>query len=224
MIPKSRLGKRRAVARHEKINASYLDKHQEVVVAATSIFLQKGYENTKLRDISDALGMDRATLYYYASSKKDLFEEVLKNASEKNVNFVEQLVDRQIPASEKLSLAIDALMQSYRRDYPYLAIFLQQYLHASSEESPGLAQESGSWGRRYYLALRSILQEGVRSGEFAFTLPVGVATNAVIGMINWIHLAKGPNAGKAEKSEKRQKSEDVIDQDVAQFILKALSE
>jgi AcrR family transcriptional regulator len=224
MIAKSRLGKRRAAARHEKSNASYIEKHQEVILAAADIFLKKGYESTKLKDISDALEMDRATLYYYASSKKELFEEVLKNASEANVKLIEELADRDIPASEKLTLAIGALMRSYRQDYPYLAIFLQQYLQASSEEGPGLAQESGSWGRRYYLALRSILQEGLKNGEFAFSLPVGVATNAVIGMVNWIHLAKGPNAGKAGLSEKRQQADDEIDREVGQFILKALSE
>lgn len=219
----SKLGKRRAVAKHEKNNASYLEKYQEVVSAAAKIFLEKGYESTKLKDISDAVGMDRATLYYYASSKKSLFDEVLKNASEKNVQFIEGLVGRKIPSVEKLSLATGALMQSYRQDYPYLAIFLQQYLHDTPEESPGLAQESGSWGRRYYVALRSILQEGLTNGEFAFSLPVGVATNAVIGMINWIHLAKGPNAGKAGQAEARQHSDDAIDREVAQFILKALS-
>ncbi|MFW2449212.1 MAG: TetR/AcrR family transcriptional regulator [Qipengyuania pacifica] len=224
MESKSRLGRRRVAARHEKNNASYLEKHQEVIAAASGIFLQKGYENTKLKDIAEALGMDRATLYYYASSKKDLFDEVLKNASEKNVNFIEELVQRKIPAREKLVLAIDSLMRSYRQDYPYLAIFLQQYLHASSEESAGLAQESGSWGRRYYVALRSIIQEGLKNGEFAFSLPVGIATNAVIGMINWIHLAKGPNAGKTGQSDRRNKSDDLIDQGVSLFILKALSD
>lgn len=224
MNSKSRLGRRRVAARHEKNNASYLEKHQEVIAAATSVFMKQGYENTKLKDISEALEMDRATLYYYASSKKELFEEVLKAASEKNVNFIEDLVERQLPACEKLSLAIDALMKSYRHDYPYLAIFLQQYLQSSSEESAGLAQESGSWGRRYYVALHAIIQEGLKNREFAFSLPVGVATNAVIGMISWIHLARGPNAAKTGKAERRGESDEVIDQELAQFILKALSE
>lgn len=224
MNSKSRLGRRRVAARHEKNNASYLEKHQEVISAATSVFLKQGYENTKLKDISEALDMDRATLYYYASSKKELFDEVLKAASEKNVSFIEELVGRDLPASEKLSLAVSALMQSYRRDYPYLAIFLQQYLQSSSEESAGLAQESGSWGRRYYIALHTIIQEGLNNREFTFSLPVGVATNAVIGMISWIHLARGPNAGKAGRSERREMADEVIDRELAQFILQALSE
>lgn len=222
MSTKSNLGKRRAEALHEKNNASYHEKHQEVVAAASEIFLQKGYDGTKLRDISDALGMDRATLYYYASSKKNLFDEVLKNASEKNIDFIEGLVERDIPAREKLVLALDALMTSYRRDYPYLAIFLQQYLHSSSDESVGLTEESGVWGRRYYTALRSIMKEGLEKGEFAFALPVGVTTNAVIGMINWIHLARGPNAAKEMNSGKRDSSREAIDREVSNFVLKAL--
>ena len=168
--------------------------------------------------------MDRATLYYYVSSKKNLFDEVLKNASEKNVEFIEELVKRDIPAREKLSLAVNALMESYRRDYPYLAIFLQEYLHSSSDKSADLAQESGDWGRRYYTALHKIIQEGHDHGEFTFSLPVGVATNAVIGMVNWIHLARGPNAAKHKQSGKQGKSREAIDAEVLRFMLKALSE
>jgi len=224
MAGKSNLGRRRSAALHEKNNASYHQKHQEVVATASEVFLQKGYKATKLKDISDALGMDRATLYYYVSSKKNLFDEVLKNASEKNVEFIEELVKRDIPAREKLSLAVNALMESYRRDYPYLAIFLQEYLHSSSDKSADLAQESGDWGRRYYTALHKIIQEGHDHGEFAFSLPVGVATNAVIGMVNWIHLARGPNAAKHKQSGKQGKSREAIDAEVLRFMLKALSE
>lgn len=223
MKAKSNLGKRRSAALHEKNNVSYHDRHQEVVAAASEIFLQKGYEATKLKDISDAIGMDRATLYYYASSKKNLFDEVMKNASEKNIEFVEKLVTRQIPAREKLTLALDALMESYRRDYPYLAIFLQQYLHASPGGSNGLAQESGTWGRRYYDALSTIIKEGLKTGDFSFSLPVGVATNAVIGMVNWIHLARGPNAAKETPPDKLNASIHEVDRDISRFILKALS-
>lgn len=223
-VDQSNLARRRKVALHEKSNASYHEKHQEVVAAAAEIFLQNGYENTKLKDISDALGMDRATLYYYASSKKSLFDEVLKNASEKNIHYIESLVSEPLTSQEKLSLAVEALMDSYSRDYPYLAIFMQQYLQSSPAKDQTIARESGAWGRRYYNALRSIIQQGLDNGDFAFSLPVGVATNAVIGTVNWIHLARGPNAGKSDRGDRAELSDAHLTHEVSRFIVKALSD
>ena len=216
------LGKRRAAALNEKGNASYLERRQEIVNAAARVFLRKGYENSTLKNIADELGIDRASLYYYASSKKYLFDEVLKQASEKNIEYIEDVAKREMTATEKLSLAIAGLMNSYSRDYPYLAIFLQQYLQSSSAEGDATKQASGDWGRRYYNALRSIIQEGKDKGEFEFPLPVGVATNALIGMVNWIQLAKGPNATRSKSSGSKDRVSDTLGAELARFILKSL--
>jgi TetR/AcrR family transcriptional regulator, cholesterol catabolism regulator len=52
----------------------------EVIEAATQLFYERGYAETSVQDVAEALGMLKGSLYYYIDTKEDLlfrvFEEV----------------------------------------------------------------------------------------------------------------------------------------------------
>src|SRR4051794_7622684 len=56
------------------------DRRDEVIAVATQLFGEKGFRGTRLDDISDALGVTRAALYYYFDGKHDVLEEVCARA------------------------------------------------------------------------------------------------------------------------------------------------
>ena len=60
----TKLGERRSSARAEAAPA-YRARREEIIAAAGQAFLAKGYRATSFRDIADAVGVDRASLYYY---------------------------------------------------------------------------------------------------------------------------------------------------------------
>lgn len=226
-MDETNLGKRRSAALRESNNPLYHERHQGIVDAAARVFLRKGYEDATLKDIAEEVGIDRATLYYYASSKKYLFDEVLSQSSEKNIRYIEDVMNMDINSREKVTRAISRLVQSYNEDYPYLAIFVQKYMHSSTGDGGGAEDHAASgegsdWGRRYYRALRAIVQEGKDRGEFVLTLPVGVATNALIGMVNWIQLARGPNPVASSTPREARLSPDELARELSSFMLRAL--
>ena len=191
MVNKTNLGKRRAAAAVDS-SPLYVEKRQAIIEAAARVFGRLGYEATTFGKIAEELATDRATIYYYASSKQDLLDEVIRQASEKNLISVEAIASSNQPARAKLRQALCELMASYDTDYPYLAVFLQHYLRVSAD-GDALQQESLDWARRYYAAVRSILQQGIDDGEFRLAVPTGVAAIGVIGTINWVHAASVAN-------------------------------
>lgn len=52
-------------------------KRNAIVKAATQVFSQKGYHRTKVRDITDSIGISTGTFYIYFKNKSDLFVEVV---------------------------------------------------------------------------------------------------------------------------------------------------
>ncbi|MEO0310576.1 MAG: hypothetical protein RIQ89_233 [Bacteroidota bacterium] len=52
-------------------------KRQELLEKAAVIFKRYGYDKTNLEDISKAMNLNKATLYYYVKNKEQLFFEVL---------------------------------------------------------------------------------------------------------------------------------------------------
>jgi AcrR family transcriptional regulator len=50
----------------------------EILEKATNCFTQFGFNKTTLDDIGDALGFNKAALYYYFKNKEELFSNVMK--------------------------------------------------------------------------------------------------------------------------------------------------
>jgi AcrR family transcriptional regulator len=186
MSETTKIGRKR-IAKSEESSEFYQDRRKEIFHKAASIFLSKGYEATTIKDIAVSLGMDRATLYYYVGSKKELFQQVVRESAQININAIESLAKAKIPAVEKLHLAFIGLMESYRNSFPYLHVFLQENFQTFSNEPDSWGKETIDWSDRYYKAMRKILESGVKDGEFSLPLPIGLSTMAVIGAINWAH-------------------------------------
>src|SRR5262245_5537047 len=62
--------------------ASYLfkdeinDRHREILEAAATLFAERGYAATSVRDIGERVGLLGGSLYYYIKSKEALFVKV----------------------------------------------------------------------------------------------------------------------------------------------------
>lgn len=202
MTKKTNLGRRRAAAAVQR-NPNYREKQKQIIEAAARVFQLRGYENTTLGHIADELKTDRANLYYYAASKQELFDQVLQQASENNLAIVETIANGEGTASAKLTAALTRLMETYNSDYPYLHLFMQRYLQTGPDLHDGMTRQTRTWSARYYNAIRAIISQGLESGEFSFSLPVGIVTISVIGTVNWIQAigatnTKGRAAGKAD--------------------------
>jgi AcrR family transcriptional regulator len=62
-----------------------LDRRSKVYCKALDLFIQKGYSATSISMIAKALGMSKANLYHYCSSKEDLFFKVHLDYLEKHI-------------------------------------------------------------------------------------------------------------------------------------------
>ena len=74
----SEIAKRRAAAAASaENNPAYREKQEAIRRAAGKVFHQRGFHATKLNDVAESAGVDRASLYYYVGSKEQLFRDVV---------------------------------------------------------------------------------------------------------------------------------------------------
>ncbi len=50
----------------------------EILYAGLTLFIQKGYTGTKIKDIASAVGMSVGLLFHYFASKEELYEELIR--------------------------------------------------------------------------------------------------------------------------------------------------
>src|SRR5690349_21378862 len=61
--------------------------------AAMEVFWRKGYEGASLSDLTDAMGINRPSLYAAFGNKEDLFEKALDRYAEKADGFLRDALD-----------------------------------------------------------------------------------------------------------------------------------
>lgn len=55
-------------------------RFQDLIDAATGVFIAQGYRRTQMSDIAEAMGLAKGTVYLYVESKDALFDIVLRSA------------------------------------------------------------------------------------------------------------------------------------------------
>jgi len=214
MKDKSNIGKRRAAA-IEKNSTGYNARREEIINAAAQVFKVRGYRGTKLADIATVLGIDRVSLYYYISSKDEVYEEVVTAVVISNTEHILEIRDSSIPVEQKLRDTIEHVMNAYADNYPFLYVYLQENLSHVAPNRMEWASKMREINRRYTQALVEIIQQGYDSGTFREVAPAGVVANGVLGMVSWTNRWFDPN--------RSQVTAEVIGRGYADIILDGLS-
>src|SRR5690349_17319748 len=98
---KSAIGKRRSAAKVES-TAVYQKRRKEIAEAAVRVFNKRGFTGASISAVAEELDIDRASLYYYISSKEELFDEIIREVVERNAELARAIRDSGMPAPRKL--------------------------------------------------------------------------------------------------------------------------
>ena len=139
---------------------------ERILQAAERLFLEKGYDNTTIQDIVDALGdLTKGAVYHHFKSKEDLMEAVGDRMFVRNNPFAEAAARKDLNGLEKLRASIlmnqsdDARMEMTVQSMPILENprFLASMIRDNQQEIAPY--------------LRRFLEEGSATGPFTRNIP-----------------------------------------------------
>lgn len=185
--PTSNISRRRRSALSDG-GADYTAKREELVKIAARLFRERGYTSTRLVDIANAAGLDRATVYYYVGSKEELFRESVEGILDANLAQAEAVsADKSLEANARIRQIVGQMIASYEQNFPHMYVYIQEQMHQVAQEETAWAQEIVRKTKRFETIVTNLIKEGIERGEFRDDLPVRLAANALFGMINWMH-------------------------------------
>ena len=182
----SNIGRRRKAANADS-RASYKDRRQEIMAAAARVFHRMGLKGASLSAVAKELGVDRATLYYYFSSKEQLFDEIVRVVIEENDRLALRIAESTINPSNKLRELIIALMQSYASNYPLLYIYVREDLAHVSDTRSTWSQHMRHLNRNIEKSFIAIIEQGFEDGSLRRIGSARTIAYGILGMLNWSH-------------------------------------
>ena len=69
----------------EKDTKKKTGRSDELVLAATDLFMEHGFESVTIKDIANSLGVNTALIYYYFKNKEDLLRATIESLSEQTL-------------------------------------------------------------------------------------------------------------------------------------------
>ena len=110
------------------------ETYARLLDTACTLFARKGYFATSIREIADAMGIQKASLYYYISSKEDLMYQIAKSAHEHlSVNVRSALTTISTPAERFYAFVVSHVV-SLLQHQNWHAAANEEMMHAFSPE------------------------------------------------------------------------------------------
>lgn len=193
--PSSVLGRRRTAA-SKGPRAAYKARREEIRDAAIQVFNSQGLANASLSKVAKELELDRATLYYYFSSKEELFDEIVGAVLKKNYELARRIADSKISARRKLRDLITAMMVSYGENYPLLYIYVREDLRQVDDVRSEWSKQMREFNRGIERAFVEIIAEGCGDDTFRKVGSPETIARGILGMLNWTHRWYRPDRGE----------------------------
>lgn len=90
-------------------------RREAILSAALPLFLENGYEKTSIRMIAGKVGCEVGLVYYYFSTKEDVFESALALYFEDKKNAISEITKQ---TKKDASLFIDTLFAYFEKEAP----------------------------------------------------------------------------------------------------------
>jgi AcrR family transcriptional regulator len=164
--------------------ATETPRRQQIEDAASTLFRERGYAATSVRDIAHALDMQGGSLYAHVASKEDVLWAIVVRAADRFNAEVGPIAASDRTAARKLRKMIRAHVAVVTSAQKDAAVFLDEWRFLSPERRSIIAARRDD----YEGLFRAAIAQGVDSGEFGRVDPAQTAIvilSALNGIAGW---------------------------------------
>ncbi len=165
-----------------------LDRRRgEVLSAAVKLIIEKGFNETSMREIAEAAGVGKSTLYDYFSSKDEILIAYVVDEVGHMTTVAKEIITEDLSIAEKFRRVL-------RRHLDYMLANKQMFLRVTFE-AQRLSFESQQriqvHRHAYQDMLCELVKEGIRKGEFRQVNPM-LALRSMFGLLTSVAYTSRP--------------------------------
>lgn len=152
----------------------------DILDAAALIFREKGYHATSMRDIAQAVELQKGSLYHHVSSKQEILLALLDRALDLIIIEMEEVAALDLPPAAKLRQAMQTYLTFLTEHLSLSSVLLLEHRSLEPEyhqaHIPRRDQVEAIW--------RSMIENGIKEGVF-HTVDPAHTTRGLLGILNW---------------------------------------
>jgi AcrR family transcriptional regulator len=143
------------------------------------------------------MGVQKATVYTYITSKEDLLYEAMREGADAFHAGLDSIPD-ELPATEKIRLALRAHLRTVADQLDVSTVFVREWRYLEGERREEIARER----RRYEERIRTFFREGRELGELRTDLDDADAALLLLSAANWAYTWLAPGRDTDELADR----------------------
>jgi len=155
---------------------------ERIIELAVDLFGEKGYTATSIRDISQALNVSIATLYYYFKNKEDLLFNIIEAIGDDLITILDKAKDEAEEPLEGLRSMLSGHINLTRKKKSRVKIYVEEQHNLSKRFRKIIYRQHRKIYDIYLDQLKELQRLGIISTE-----PLSVTAFAIFGMVNWCY-------------------------------------
>jgi len=158
----------------------------KILVHATEVFYEKGYEGASMRDLARSSGMSLSGLYYYFESKEKLLYLIQKHTFSTIVERLRQRLDEVSDPEQRIRVFILNHLEYFLANRKAMKVLS----HEAEVLKDSFGAEIAAIKREYYRICVGLLDDFQRAKRLEFSSRMAVLS--LFGMMNWIYTWYNP--------------------------------
>lgn len=162
--------------------------HREnIVSAASALFMEKGIAATSMDDIAKAAGYSKATLYVYFDNKEEIVGILVLNSMQKLYDYISSALIQHESTEAKYKFICRGLVQ-YQEEFPFYFKMVLDKINIDFENCAYLPEEKETYqiGEEINEKIKLFLLYGMEKGDLRGDLEIMPAIFHFWGMISGI--------------------------------------
>lgn len=170
-------------------NAGGIRREREIYRAAVDIFHRRGFADTSVEDIAEAVGILKGSLYHYIASKEDLLFRILEEVHEE--------VEHLLQAAQDLpdATSFERLLDYVHRQATYNTENIQKiavYYQDLNRLSPDRLEQIAGKRRVHEQSIKQLVERAQQEGDVEADLDASLATAEVFALVGWLYTWYSP--------------------------------
>jgi AcrR family transcriptional regulator len=145
-------------------NGAEPSRREELLTVATKLFAARGYHGTRINDVADVVGLNKATVYHYYASKSLILFDIYREAADRTVAAVHD--EPSWSAREAIFHFTRRLLENIANNIDGAAVYFQESPYITewfTEEQVAYIRTAEA---AVYEHVRDVIDRGIASGEF----------------------------------------------------------
>ncbi len=162
--------------------------HREnIVSAASALFMDRGIAATSMDDIAKAAGYSKATLYVYFENKEEIVGILVLNSMQKLYDYISSALTQHKTTKARYDFICRGLMQ-YQQEFPLYFKMVLDKINIDFESKDYLPEEKKTYqiGEEINEKIKNFLLSGMEKGDLRSDLEIMPAIFNFWGMLSGI--------------------------------------